>query len=363
MKRTVQLKNKKSSGAGMTVFAIAAAVLVVFCVVLLWVVRTSGSSGADRKALRIGEENYTVAQVNFFYFSALDELVQNADGYSNMLGLDTAKDLSKQPCPLSEDGESWKAYLIRQAEEGLTKVSVLCAEAAKNGMTLDTGAESEIDSELEYYRFLGQKAGYDDFAAYLVKTYGRGMSETILRGLLEKICLADRYEQSVRASFSFTEEQLQQFYREHEYLYSLYTYLMAYVDGSKDTDAISSLLASAQTAEAFENITLEQTGQACYHMTDVKGSELGDQSSGDVAWLTDSSRQTGDTYVGKTQTAAYVLYFVEHNDNGFREGTDDSWKSDATAALQDESYQDWLSAATGRYTVKEYRSINQAGIR
>ena len=347
----------------MTVFAIAAVGIVVASVALLWTLRIGNSANAERKALRVGKENYTIAQVNFFFFSALDELVQNASGYTSMLGLDATKDLSTQPCPLSENGESWKSYLVHQVKNSLTKVHVLCAEAEKSGVSLDATAQSEINSELKYYQFLGENAGYDDFGSYLRDTYGEGMSADILRGLLEKIYLADQYEQIMRASFSFTDEQLHRFYGENEYLYSLYTYLFAFVDGSKDFNAISELLSAVQTPDEFEKATLEQTGQECYHMTDVKGSELGDQSSGDVAWLTAAERKAGETFVGKTENAGYVLYFIDKNDNGFSAGMNEDWKTDAVSAMQEEFFQIWLSEATQSYAVKEYHSIDQTGNR
>ncbi len=135
MKRSTQQDRKKQKISLMTVLAVAAAVVVVASVALLWVFRSGEAAGAQKKALQIGDETYSVAQVNFFYFSALDELLENANGYSELLGLDAGQDLSAQACPLSDSDESWKAYLLRQAEEGLQKVSVLCAEAERAGGT------------------------------------------------------------------------------------------------------------------------------------------------------------------------------------------------------------------------------------
>lgn len=348
----------------MTVLAAIAAVVVVAGVALLWIFRSGAAGNTQKKAIGIGDETYTVAQVNFFYFSELDELLQNANGYSDLLGLDPSKDLSTQDCPLSESGESWKAYLLGKAEEGLKKVSILCAEAAKAGVTPGADAESEVDSELEYYAFLGEKAGYDDFETYLTKTYGEGMSKTVLRALLEKIDLANAYEQTLRSSYSFPEEQLRQYYEQNAYLYTQYSYLFAYVDGGlTEADEICRLLSGAKTQSEFESATLEKTGQACYPLTGVKGSELGERSSADVAWLTDDARAAGDTYVGKTAAAGYVLYFLSRDDNGFSEDGGDAWEADAQKALQDETFADWLAKTIETYPVTEYRAIESAGVR
>ena len=347
----------------MTVISIVAAVIVVVCVVLLWTTRTAGSSGTERKAIRVGTEAYSVKQMNFFYFSALDELLQNANGYTSMLGLDSTKDLAKQPCPMSENGASWKEYLIQQAKDSILKVHILCAEAEKQGFALDSSAQGEIDSELDYYQFMGQNAGYEDFGAYLAHTFGQGFHAETLRGLLEKIYLADRYEQSIRVSFSFSDEQLREYYKKNQYLYTRYSYLFAFVDGSKDVSSICDELTTAMTSEEFEEASLKLAGQACYHMTDVKGSELGDQSSGDVAWLTAAERKAGETFVGKTENAGYVLYFIDKNDNGFSAGMNEDWKTDAVSAMQEEFFLNWLSEATQSYAVKEYHSINQTGNR
>jgi len=364
MKRSTQQDRKKQKISLMTVLAVAAAVVVVASVALLWVFRSGEAAGARKKALQIGDETYSVAQVNFFYFSALDELLENANGYSELLGLDAGQDLSAQACPLSDSDESWKAYLLRQAEEGLQKVSVLCAEAECAGGTSGADAKAEIDSELEYYSFLGQTAGYEDFDTYLEKTYGEGMNETLLRALLERIYLADSYEQTLRASYAFTERQLRDYYEENAYLYTEYSYLFAYVDGGlAGADEICGELAKAKTQSEFETATLKKTGQACYPLTNVKGSELGDHTSADVLWLTDASRAPGDTYIGKTSAAAYVLYFIGQDDNGFSASGDGAWKADAEQALQDETFASWLADAMAAYPVKEYRAIVSVGNR
>ncbi len=358
-----QTNQTKHSSPGMTVISIVAAVIVIVSVVLLWTARTAGFSNAERKAIRVDTEAYSVAQMNFFYFSALDELMQNANGYTGMLGLDATKDLAEQPCPMSENGASWKDYLIQQAKSSMLKVHILCAEAEKQGFALDSTAQGEIDSELDYYQFMGENAGYKDFGAYLAHTYGQGFQAETLRGLLEKIYLADRFEQNMRASFSFSDEQLREYYEKNEYLYTRYSYLFAFVDGSKNVSSICDELSAMTTPEAFEQAALKRTGQECYHMTDVKGSELGDQSSADVAWLTATDRQAGDTFVGQTGNAGYVLYFIEKNDNGFSAGMNEDWKADAVFAMQEEYFQAWLSEETQSYAVKEYHSIDQTGNR
>lgn len=361
--KPAQSNQTKRSSMGMTVISIVAAIIVIVSVVLLWTARMAGVSNTERKAIRVGTEVYSVAEMNFFYFSALDELLQNANGYTSMLGLDTSKDLSKQTCPMSETGASWKDYLILQAKSSLMKVHILCAEAEKQGFTLDSSAQSEINAELDYYQFMGQNVGFEDFGTYLTHTYGQGFQAKTLRTLLEKIYLADRFEQSIRASFSFSDEQLREYYEKNEYLYTRYSYLFAFVDGSKDVPSICNELTTTMTPEAFEEAALKLAGQECYHMKDVKGSELGDHSSADVAWLTAAERKAGDTFVGKTENAGYVLYFIEKNDNGFSAGMDEDWKTDATSAMQEESFQTWLSEAKQSYSTKDYHSIDQTGIR
>jgi hypothetical protein len=361
--QAAQSSKQKHNSIGMMVISVAAAVIVIVSVVLLWLTRTAGVSNAERKAIRVGEESYSVAQMNFFYFSALDELLQNADGYTSILGLDTKKDLVEQPCPMSETGASWKDYLIQQAKHSLTKVHILCAEAEKQGIALDSAAQAEIDSELDYYQFLGQNAGYEDFDGYLTHTFGRGFHAVTLRGLLEKVYLADRFEQRMRTSFSFSDEQLEEYYIANEYLYTRYSYLFAYVDGSKDVLSICNELSGKTTQQSFEDAAKKLTGQECYHMTDVKGSELGDRSSADVVWLTTTQRQVGDTFIGKTEAAGYVLFFVGKNDNGFATAANEEWKVDATLAMQNDSFEAWLSEKTQSYAVKEYHSIDQVGDR
>lgn len=356
-KQSVDKRNRQNR----MMIGISAAVAFFVVVLILWsVVSRSDFLKYGKKAFQVGEESYTVAEVNYYYYTAYDAILQNMQGYVNMAGLDISQDLSTQDCPIAEEPMSWRDYLLKQATERLGENSMLYQEAAKNGYQVDEAMQTKIEQVLknrtEDMNISSRE--YRNLSHYLKMTYG-GIEEEGLRKLLEQQYMAEAYKEAWKADCTFSEEELYGHYQEHQYEYNTYSYLYAYVGNQQE---VTEELIKTQTEESFRETTKRVLGSDCYEILDVPGSQLGDGTTEDLMWIADKSRKSGDTYLGKSGEDFYVLCYLGSDDNGFSTG-DEHWKMVATAGMKEEKSEEWKEGLIKAYKWREYSGMKIVGCR
>lgn len=323
---------KQYTNSVMIVLAVVAAMAVLFLVI--WsAVSQSGFLKQSKKAVQIGEESYTVAEVNYYYFSALYAL-------SDRIPLDI----------------DWHDYIIEQAKRRLAEVSSEYQEALKRGYIEDTVIRNNIENAIEYHRMSAAEKGYSDLDSYLGNEYGL-MNEKILRRLLKQEMIADSYELDWKNSCEFNDDELYDYYKQHLYEYSTYSYLYAYA-GKNVADL--DIFRGIENEEEFRDISKEYTGTDCYEIMDVSGSELGESSTEDLKWISDPLRKEGDLYFGESEAGCYVLYFLNSSDHGFTD-QGDQWKIKARAGLKEDCLKEWKSTLIEDYGLREYSGFDLVG--
>lgn len=323
---------KQYTNSIMIVLAAAAAIAVLFLVV--WnAISQSGFLKQSKKAFQVGEESYTVAEVNYYYFSALYAL-------SDRMPFDI----------------DWHDYIVEQEERRLAEVSSEYQEALAEGYTEDAVIRNNIENAVEYHRMSAAEKGYSDLDSYLGAEYGL-MNEQMLRNLLKQELIAGSYENDWKNSCEFGDEELYDYYEQHLYEYSTYSYLYAYA--GKDVTGLDAFR-GIESEEEFRNITKEYTGTDCYEIMDVPGSELGEAQTEDLRWISDSSRKEGDLYFGESEAGCYVLYFLNSSDHGFTD-QGDQWKIKAQAGLKEERLKEWKSALAEEYGFRECSGFDLVG--
>lgn len=259
----------------MVVLTILVAVAVL--AMILWsVVSRLGFLDSGKKALQVGDETYTAADVNYYYDTAYRALLESMQGYEQMMGLDVTQDLSVQDCPLADDKMSWRDYLLLQAEDRLAEISVLYQEATKEGYQVDDAIRAQVEQAVEYQRMEHRAES--------------GIGEEGLRRLLTQELVAQAYETDWKEGCVFTEEELDAHYQEHLYEYSTYSYLYAYV--GKQYEVADAIL-ETKGEEDFRRVSRELLGTDCYEIMDAPGADLGDRTTEDLLWLSDRDRKSG----------------------------------------------------------------------
>lgn len=346
--------------------ALSAAGGVLALCLILWGMFGPALRSPERvKALKVGNVSYTAAEFNFYYFGAYQSLISKSSGSAGMIGLDPSKSLAGQTCTVSDGRMSWQDYFTQQAEDALADMSVAYSEAVKSGVTMDRSISGTVDDVMEYYQVQAKSEGYSDFSKYLAATYGKGMTEDALRGLMEKTYIGKAYTDGLQAKYRFSEEELKTYYGEHSAENATCSYLYAYVGGVGDPDGVCGQLSRAASQAEFQTLAQKLTGSKCYTMNSVSGSALGASSAADVAWLSAAGRKTGDTYTGRSGSDRYVLYYISGSDNGYSKGgASGAWAAIAKTGLKEETFAAWQKNMTAKYGVTvlggmEYaRSLN-----
>ena len=106
-------------------------VIAVAFVLVAAVVIVANSKVIERsaKAVTIGNETYTAADVDYYFYTAYNSFVSQYSSYLSLYGLDTSKSLKEQDCPVT-DGGTWYDYFRDQAISSLTSYSLLAQKAA-----------------------------------------------------------------------------------------------------------------------------------------------------------------------------------------------------------------------------------------
>ena len=337
-KRQIRAKdNQKTARRKKLITTVAIAVIVVVLVLLVVVNSTLFYTGVP--ALKIGGSRYTAADFNYEYFSNYYQTyssISNTYGeYASML-LDPSQPLNKQ---YYSETETWADYFEGNALTQLQQMTILNDMAEKEGWTLSAEQSAEIEDNLNQLKTDAVNQGYSDYKSYLQALYGKGMTEKIIRELLQKSFKATYYSQDLveRWKAAATDEEKQAYYDDVQSSYNLITYMLYHVDGSPNDeegiDSETAMLAAKNTADeiasAVDQITFAdavrrlapEAQKADYESDDACLKRNAAPSNIDTnyrSWLTDTARQFGETTVIQGSSGYDVVMFLESNDNRFK---------------------------------------------
>lgn len=309
------------------------AVVVVVIVLALSILINSNYFYTKTTAVEVGGDTYTAAEFNYYYRNAYYSFLNDYSGYTSLF-MDTSAALDEQQCAFLENG-TWADYFKQSAEEELKSVTALNREATANGFTLSAEQLVEIDADVSNIANYASNYGYST-DAYLAMTYGKGMDTDYYREILVRYYTALQYGQTVYDGFTYTDEELDEYYltisdsydRISYHLYQCSTSLDEYADMTDEEKAAAAhdaaeAVAAAKTEEEFsDNVyaLLDEDAKESYTGVDYTlftdyGTNLDANYS---EWLLDSARKTGDTYVCDNDSGSYALMFVSRDDNNYK---------------------------------------------
>ncbi len=337
-KRQVRAKdNQKLSRRKKLITTIAVAVIVVVLVLLVVVNSTLFYTGIP--ALRIGSSGYTAADFNYEYFSGYYQTYSNIAStygeYASML-LDTSKPLDKQ---YYSETETWADYFEGNALTQLQQMTILNDMAKAEGWTLSAERAAAIEDDINQVKTEAINQGYTDYKAFLQALYGKGMTEQRLRELLRKSFNATYYSQDLveRWKAASTDEEKLAYYNDVQSDYNLITYMLYHVDGSANDeegiDSETAMLEAKNTADeiasAVDQITFvdavrrlaPESERSLYEADDaclMRNAVPTNIDANYRSWLTDLTRQFGETNVINGTNGYDVIMFLESNDNSYK---------------------------------------------
>lgn len=328
--------------------------IVAVALVILLLVWHSGLFGRLSGALTVGEHKLSVADMDYYYYQALNNAYsyeqQMASFYSqNGLGdytpsFDPSTSLKTQYVD-AEKTQSYYDYFMDQAKTNAIQTLALSDAAKAAGYTLSQTAQESLDSMGSELDAQLKQSYYASRDAYLKALYGRNMTEAIYFKNLELTVLAsDYYSSQTEAMGGYSDEELTTYFNEHSTELSSYDYDYVYFDGTAQptTDADGNQVAAtdeesaaaladakakaedlvaivkaaanaegtgteAQEAQTFSALA-ESQGATATARTAQLGSDF--SSMPYSQWLMDASRKDGDVDLFELEgTGYYVVQF------------------------------------------------------
>ena len=307
------------------------AIIAVVCIVLVVaaaLVINSNLFYTGLTAVKVGDTSYSAAEVDVFYRNTYNTVYSNYGSLASYV-FDTSKPLTEQSY---DENQSWADFLYSQTLENMRQVTMLCDEAAANGFTLTDEQKGEIDAQLETMAETAAQNSFPNVDRFLAALYGKGVDSAVFRSVMTKIYTAAEYSASVRNSFTYDQAKLDSYYEEHKNeldTISFYSYFVgsdneAFASLGDDTVKLDAareaarVIARAEDPEELrERIDEFSAGAEPTEQTNVAGSQVSAYYSDYSDWLLDSARKEYDTTVAETDSGAYVVMFVNRDDNDY----------------------------------------------
>ena len=304
-----------------------ATLAVVFVVVaVLLVVYNSGIIQRGRTAVTIDGENYTAADVSYYYSNAYQNVLNTYGSYASLIGLDTTASLKDQYAWGGTE-QTWDEYFKEEAVNTLRLVHAALDAAAEEGMTLDEEDQAELENNIQQMQETAASNGYS-YSAYLNAIYGSVMTTEVYEGLVEDNLLANKYLTAHHDSISFTDEEIEAYYEENKNSYDIVDggYVSFYGAATSTTDeegntvepteeedqaAMDEAMANAEALLAAyqEGGDLEALAEE-YGGTYTGGTDLTYSSGTTGDWLFDEARTAGDAEILTSDSSDYVYVAV-----------------------------------------------------
>lgn len=313
--------------------AIAVAFVIVAAAALIWRF-TSNADQKDLPAATINGQEYTAAEVSFYYQNLYQNFVSNNYYFLSYLGLDMSASLKDQV--ITEDaaaltgaeaGITWHDYILDQTLAQMATVQDILADAEATGYTYPEELDVTFDSNMFA---LESTAASNAMSTdeYLKAVFGSTMTQEIYEEHLMNALKYEAYVVDTTNSFTYTDADLKAAYEADRNSYDNASYEYILINGAPETktdadgnpiEATEDETAAAKAAakEAADKMLADlRAGADMKSLADANDkAEYVETSVGIyygtvlTEWVFDESRQAGDTAVLESGSNYYVARY------------------------------------------------------
>ncbi len=301
------------------------------------------------------------SQMAYLFFGTFSDFYSIYANYLTYLGIDLEKSFKEQACTFEEGVEqSWFDYFLSNTKTYAEQFLVLNEVAKANGQTLSEEDKAEIDSSINE---LKQYVEENDFALqdYLDMTYGNGVTEDVIREVLNITYLASAYYEKVYEGYTFTEDEYKAYEEENFKDEENYNYVNVRHILVETEDEAKSLLDEILKSENIEQAFIKTAGEKTLDGgSKTTGGLYTDVYKGQMVtnfndWCFDESRKPGDTGIVSSDYGYHIMYYVSLSDkNYFRETADYEMRNELYA----EEYENWLKQYPVTFNAEQLSIIN-----
>lgn len=337
-----------------TIIYSAVAVVLVLLIAFVFIYNSALPS-RSLTAVTIGDEDYTVAELNYFYSNTYQNFYSTYYSYIQYgMIFDPSMSIANQD--YSEE-QTWREYFLEVSLDDMKQIQVLCDAAEAAGFTtLPEEYQAQYDQACASLETDWEANGYTSQKQFINMVYGKGVDYEMVKEQMYRSMIASAYAQEIFDSYEYAEADLDSYYAEHaeeldfvEFTY----YFFSEVDGEEPT-------AEQKATELYEavNGTDAETFNAYvneHYETDAyesisQGSGLSVTYSD---WLLDEARVAGDTTMVQAESGSwYVVMFQNRDTNdyparAFRHILVNAVDADGDGAYSEEEVQEAVTYAEG----------------
>ncbi|MBR4394012.1 MAG: peptidylprolyl isomerase [Oscillospiraceae bacterium] len=370
-------------------------IAVLLCILLIILANTNLLYTAPT-ALTIGGEKYSAAETNYYFGNEYLSFVNNYGSYASMFGLDTSTGISgldSQENPMGEG--TWRDYFLDMAKSDMVQTKALLDYAASEGITLDEETIAKVDESVQGITETAKSYGYSNANQLLAANYGKGVTAKIARQAMLDAELASKAYNAKRDSLTYTEEELEEYYKGLDGESDVFAFSYYYVTAEKEADADGeetvseeALSAAKAQADAIVSAYKEGTGDASARFAEAVAGEIDGAVSTDRTNVSGSalssvykdwvkgSRRTGDIEVfadaDENPEGYYVVVYSDRSDNHYptasvrhilikaEAGEDGTYSEEAKAAAKARAEEILAEYEAGEKTEKSFAALAEA---
>ena len=351
-----------------TIVGVLVALFVVVIVLLNTNLLYTGTT-----SVTVGDYKFTNAEYQYYYTTAYNNFTYQYGSYASLLGLDTSADLdeqtvqsslftmlgleipeSLQPADEEETAEfTWDDYFRETALQNMAQVTAIWDAAVKAGYTLSEEAAEEIDSTIASFETMATANNLRGADGYAAVIYGKGVTASLVRELLERAYIAEEYSADIYESFEYSADEINAYYDENADAFDAisFDYYLVEAEKVEVTETVTDEETGEETEETNEEVTDEtmaeakeeadslleaaQSGAAggTLSFAEAVAETMGDEAEATeikslfgysvtsgygvmAEWLLDSAREPGDMAVLENEGVGYyVVCFNSRSDN------------------------------------------------
>ena len=347
-----------------TIVGVLVALFVVVIVLLNTNLLYTGTT-----SVTVGDYKFTNAEYQYYYTTAYNNFTYQYGSYASLLGLDTSADLdeqtvqssllttlgleipeSLQPADEEETAEfTWDDYFRETALQNMAQVTAIWDAAVKAGYTLSEEAAEEIDSTIASFETMATANNLRGADGYAAVIYGKGVTASLVRELLERAYIAEEYSADIYESFEYSADEINAYYDENADAFDAISFDYYLVEAEKVE--VTETVTGEESEETTEEVTDEtmaeakeeadslleaaQSGaaQGALSFAEAVAKTMGDEAEATeikslfgysvtsgygvmAEWLLDSAREPGDMAVLENEGVGYyVVCFNSRSDN------------------------------------------------
>ena len=315
-------------GSVAVIFVVVAAALVVW---------NSQIIQRSSNAVTVGDETFSAAEVEYYYYAALNSVTGST--YASYMSLDTSLPLTQQVMTDNdylflgieqEEGveQTWHEFFIERAKTSLIQLASLLQGAKEEDFGFTDEMQADIDDTMAMLDSYATQYGMTTLS-YIKAVFGDTMTMKVMDKLIRENTLAAFYEQSKIDALTYTDDEIEAYYAENKDSFDVasgeYIYFKGTASSTVDADG-NTVSATEEEQNAAKEAAKEAAEDALERYnageTDVEAlaslysiasyySEDQVTMYGDVisTWLFDAERKEGDAAVLESGSNYYLVRF------------------------------------------------------